>query len=93
MKLANLREKCIAENNLAMALIIDSKGYNLNAEVSQGMIDNFNKTAKNISDALDEWRMDNEEQFHEENEDFNDWNGDTLETQELFDCAEIDFSE
>lgn len=93
MKLEDIRQKLLEQKKYVHLFALDSTGYCMKGELPNHLVQkiliNVNKKIENMCIALDEWRMDNEDQFNEDSEDFNDWVGDTLEIQEMLQDTDI----
>lgn len=93
MRIQELFDTLINRKYLAHALAIHTQGVNMQADLQKEFLDNINEKVANMAIALDEWRCENESQFDEDDKDFNNWVGDTLEIQEECQNNKITFDD
>lgn len=93
MNTKQLFERLVKERRMDFALALNANYMITETEktldVVEKMIKDLNACVKNMTEALDEWRCENEYQFDEDSDYFNDWIGDTLAVQEFMEDSQL----
>ena len=86
MHMKEIIEKLIEEEQWAILTVIYAKGFqSFNSMITQRYLDDINTTLRNVKQAIEDWRDNNEDTWDFDSKDPKDYEGDVLEVSEEFD--------